>query len=92
MRKLGDTQRHVLWSLVTNNAGDWYPGAGWYWGNTSTTIRIMNSLVNRGLVTREMRRDLNRTPARVYPYYKITDEGRKLAGPPDVLPARSKRS
>lgn len=88
-RPLGDTQRHVLWVLAKENNGTWYPGAGWYWANVSTTIRIMDSLVNRGLATKttEKARRTNDT----YPVYKVTDEGRKQAGRPDVLPAKTRR-
>lgn len=90
-RPLGDTQRHVLWSLVSHESiGVWYPGSGWYWKNTSTTVRIMDSLEKRGLVVKRMRE--SRLTGEKYPHYTITDEGRKQAGRPDVLPARNRRT
>lgn len=49
-RKLGHVQRHVLSAL--NGWGYYYPGCGWRWGNTSTTVRVLESLVRRGLVIR----------------------------------------
>lgn len=91
MRPLGDNQRHVLWNMISHDrTGVWYPGAGWYWKNTSTTIRIMDSLTKRGLVTKTLMKA--RRTEYTYPHYTITDEGREQAGPPDVLPARSGRT
>jgi hypothetical protein len=50
-RPLGTEQQGVLEALLRH--GVYYPGSGWYWGNTSTTKRIMDSLVARGLATVE---------------------------------------
>lgn len=47
-RPLGENQKMALDSLRRH--GPW-PG-GWYITNTSTTVRILESLVRRGLVTK----------------------------------------
>lgn len=44
---LGSNQYGVLMSL---NEHGGYPGRGWIWTNESTTVRILSSLVKRGLV------------------------------------------
>lgn len=73
-RRLGENQVRVLQMLDRYNAGTWYPGAGWVWTNTSTTVRLLDSLVRRGLATKETRQ--HRRTRDNYPYYTITDEGR----------------
>jgi len=88
-RPLGDTQRHVLWTLSSHDNGIWYPGSNWVWANTSTTIRIMDSLARRGLAIKRMRE--SRLTGEKYPHYTITDEGRKVAGDPAVLPAKTRK-
>lgn len=75
--KIGKNQRGVLESLVRH--GSWYRGCGWIWGTYSGTIRILDSLVKRGLV------DTKQEPAphRRWPIivYRINPMGRdKLAG------------
>lgn len=91
-RPLGDTQRHVLWSMISHDrTGVWYPGSGWYWTNISTTVRIMKSLERRGLVSARDRFTSQGGRKVRYIQYTITDEGRKQAGSPDVLPARTRR-
>lgn len=87
-RPLGDNQRYVLWTLAGRD-GVWYPGAGWYWGNTSTTLRIMDSLTRRGLVAKTLMKA--RRTEYTYPHYTITDEGRKEAGDTGTLPARTRK-
>lgn len=90
-RPLGDTQRYVLWSMSQTDRpghlnGTWYPGCGWIWGTLSQTERIMKSLEKRGLVT-SRERFTNQGGRKVtYREYTITDEGRKAAGDPAVLP------
>ena len=49
-RKLGKTQAAVLKHLQRH--GRYYFGCGWYWNNKSGTIRILESLVRRGLVVK----------------------------------------
>lgn len=77
-RPLGDSQRHALKCLAESNGGVWYPGAGWIWTNVSVTVRLLDSLVRRGLATKVMKR-YERIPED-YPYYEITDEGRAELG------------
>lgn len=47
MKALTNNQRAVLKSLVQYHA--WYSGCGWIWSNNSTTMRMLDSLVKRGL-------------------------------------------
>jgi hypothetical protein len=47
-RALGEVQRICLESLVRH---DGYPG-GWIYNNHSTTLRVLDALVQRGLATR----------------------------------------
>jgi hypothetical protein len=52
MRKLGEVQQGVLRSL--REFGYWIPEhSGWVWDNTSGTQRVLESLVKRGLVTKQ---------------------------------------
>ena len=51
VRKLGADQEHVLRKMQEKRV--WYPGCGWYFTNRSGTIRLLKSLVKRGLVTQE---------------------------------------
>ena len=50
-RKLGKVQAAVLDDLKRTSGGIYTPGCGWTWGNTSTTCRVLDSLVKRGLAT-----------------------------------------
>lgn len=76
-RALGSNQVQALRCLADHNNGTWYPDAGWVWGNTSTTVRLLDSLVKRGLATKEMRR-YKRIPED-YPFYEITEAGREAS-------------
>lgn len=76
-RPLGENQRWALRSLAEHNEGTWYPGAGWVWSNRSTTVRLLDSLVRRGLATRVER--THRRTRESYPFYEITQEGRREA-------------
>lgn len=51
--KLGRTQRKMLRALVDH--GRWSPGCGWIWTNHSTTVRLLDSLVARGMAERTTR-------------------------------------
>lgn len=77
-RPLGENQRHALRALAENNCGVWYPGAGWVWANTSTTIRLLDSLVRRGLATKTLEK--SRRTEYTYPRYEITDAGKTENG------------
>jgi hypothetical protein len=48
---LGKRQQVVLRYLGERR--EWYGGCGWHWGTYSETVRLMESLVRRGLVTKE---------------------------------------
>jgi hypothetical protein len=91
-RPLGDTQLHVLWSMVSHGRdGVWTPFCGWYYETRSRTERIMESLRLRGLVS-ELDRYTTQGGRKVrYTQYKITDAGREAAGDPNILPARRHR-
>lgn len=51
-KALGKTQMSILRSLV--NYQGWSGGCGWYWTNYSTTVRLLDSLVKRGLATKHV--------------------------------------
>jgi hypothetical protein len=76
-RPLGENQRYALKCLAEHNGGTWYPAAGWVWSNVSTTVRLLDSLVKRGLADKVMKK-YDRTGEK-YPYYTITDAGRATA-------------
>lgn len=61
--RLGKIQTSVLTALLDYGA---YP-SGWQWVNHSTTVRVLESLVKRGLVMR-------------YEFPAIDYRGRRLAG------------
>lgn len=78
---LGKNQIGCLQSLARH--GGW-PG-GWYWENDSTTARILDSLVKRGLVTHTAPRPKTHTVTGAkmqypvtprYGQYRINDAGR----------------
>lgn len=45
--KLGKNQESVLRALIKHKG--WMPGCGWVWSTRSETLRIMQSLVKKGL-------------------------------------------
>lgn len=49
-RALGSTQLDALKTLARFNGGHWWNGCGWKWDTPSATVRILSSLVKRGLV------------------------------------------
>lgn len=76
-RPLGENQSYALRCLARHNEGTWYPGSGWVWTNVSTTVRLLDSLVRRGLATKVEKTRPVGTRREPYPFYEITDEGRK---------------
>lgn len=71
MRKLGDNQRHLLRML--HDHGEWNNRCGWLWNSQSGTVRILDSLIARGLVREKAR--IVRT--RVVRAYALTAAGRR---------------
>lgn len=70
-RPLGKIQHAALDALVRH--GSWYPNCGWNWNNYSGTLRLLESLVARGLAEKE-------APRGVYPQhviYRPTAAGRE---------------
>lgn len=51
-RPLGKDQESILDCLREHNGGVWYGGCGWVWSTYSATVRLLESLVKRGLVER----------------------------------------
>jgi DNA-binding PadR family transcriptional regulator len=79
-RRLGENQSYALKALAEHNGGTWYPGSGWVWTNVSTTLRLLDGLVRRGLATRVEKTRMVGTRREPYPFYEITEEGRKEVG------------
>ncbi len=73
-RPLGVTQKYVLESLQRH--GEWYPQCGWMWDTFSGTVKIMESLVKRGLVSSRTARLRPASPSFVI--YTLTDAGREV--------------
>jgi hypothetical protein len=71
-RKLGKTQAAVLKCLQRH--GRYYPGCGWYWNNTSGTIRILESLVRRGLVVKDPDLDPLKVDPILLTYFPVKTE------------------
>lgn len=65
--KLGSTQQAVLHSL-RDHGGYWQSGCGWLWDTDSGTMRIMESLVKRGLVIKE------KAPTNIGYLYRLVKE------------------
>lgn len=73
-RPLGENQRYLLRSMATRHDGRWHPGCGWYWANTSTTVRMLDSLVKRGLLAK-----YDDKPGYPNGVWEITDAGQAEA-------------
>jgi hypothetical protein len=85
-KQLGKSQEFVLRSMISGMTGDprdpqarpdrGYPNGGWCWDNHSTTVRLLDSLVRRGLV-QNVRGNYTLTAAgreHITPsYYKTTE-------------------
>lgn len=66
---LGTNQLHVLKSVYERRG--WHAGCGWLWNTVSGTLRILEALAKRGLVTKVQRDPSNNRSAS----YKINDAG-----------------
>lgn len=85
-RPLGENQVHALRALVEHSG--WRPGCGWIWANRSTTVRLLDSLVRRGLAVRTDVPDRH-VPSRTNPHYEPTQQGREAyASGPLARPGR----
>lgn len=74
MRKLGSTQKSVLGALKAH--GFWSEcGCGWVWDTPGHTIRILESLVKRGLVQKSQNKEKRR-----HYTYQLTKAGRQELG------------
>lgn len=78
-RKLGKTQRSVLESLHEHHQ---YPG-GWTWSTPSETVRILDSLVARGLVEKATVETNPFGASRPFTVarYTVSEAGRELLRP-----------
>lgn len=68
VQRLGRLQKELYRCLIEH--GSWYEGCGWIWDNFSTTTRILESLVKRGLayrIDREGGLFLDRGGSQYYP-------------------------
>ncbi len=72
MRPLSETQIDVLYSYYSS--GSW-PHGGWYWTNYSTTKRISDSLVKRGLLGIKV---LRNAQGHCTEHYHITKAGSEI--------------
>lgn len=69
-RKLGDTQKCVLESLVSHGYWSTYR-CGWVWDGQARTLRFMRALHERGLARVTVREG--------HPHFVPTPEGKRLA-------------
>ena len=77
--KLGWKQRAILKTLRQH--GDYYKGCGWVWSGHLTTVRLLDSLVRRGLVeTYTKTIDPLIHPSYETTTYRLTDDGLIEAG------------
>lgn len=77
---LGSTQRKVLECLVERRF--WYAGCGWMWDTRSSTERLMDALVKKGVaskVTANIRYRPDGPPVEIIKY-EPTDEGVQASG------------
>ena len=79
IKGLGRDQKTALRSLMDHSG--WYAGCGWYMKNRGQTISVMDSLVRRGLATRQpiarLRPGSQYTQPPEMNQYKLTDIGRE---------------
>lgn len=65
--KITENQWFVMDALTRHRRFSRYDG-GWVWDNYSTTVRMLDALVRKGLVTAEERR--NDRTGETYTYYR----------------------
>ena len=73
-RPLGTNQKLAMGCMKRYRR--WEPGAGWSLGSGSTTIRVLESLVKRGLVQKETRQSYRTSGT--YDVYTLTEAGKAL--------------
>jgi hypothetical protein len=71
---LGKKQKSILESLKGHKL--YYPGCGWYWDTPSGTVKLLESLVKRGLArkVREKRSVYSSRALDIDVYYPVEDE------------------
>lgn len=74
--RLGNQQLDILRFMGDHRLGAWYEGCGWTWTTPMGTIRLLESLVRHGLVTKTLIRPPNSQP---FDRYEITEAGRDAA-------------
>lgn len=79
-RALGKTQKGVLKALISH--GSYHAGCGWCWSTHKGTVKVLETLVKKGLVSAD-EREVTRTLS-IYPrtitetQFTITDAGREM--------------
>ena len=70
---LGENQEIMLRALAERRA--WYGGCGYAWGTYSATVRIMESLVKRGLAAKAEQQAIRRGLTSTWTEYRPTPAG-----------------
>lgn len=71
-RPLGSTQQSVLNTIRSHKR--WHSGCGWLWTNYSETVRILESLVKRGLVKKSLTTGLMGATVDLYEPAEVDDD------------------
>jgi hypothetical protein len=72
VRPLGQSQQDMLRALREHKF--WHRYAGWLWQNPSVTEGVLDSLVQRGLVTVANEPVSKRNPSMIEPVYRLADK------------------
>jgi hypothetical protein len=67
--KLGATQQSIIGCLKEKRG--WSAGCGWIWGTYSETVRVLESLVRRGIVQKEEEVSKH---GHIYTRYSLTEK------------------
>lgn len=82
-RKLGKNQKGVLISMVSPAFGRtphvWHPHCGWNWKGAGVTLRVLQGLEQRGLVTKDAQVANPRRGLPSHVCYSLTPAGLTLA-------------